>query len=347
MEQEKPKMRSLQLNQKRKIEVQLVEIPTVSKNKLLVRLDFNSINSSKIMKFLDSDLSEDPVLWKPEFEGCGEVTEIGDECIKQHCIGDKVEMELITSWAQFVLVDSEKANKIPSSSPSENNNDINNKNEKCTSEKCFNNYGAVIGSNSNAPAYSNCGCSYKNKFDDYTSILPKEQTGFEKDLNVGIKWQCVEYSRRWLVLNFKVSFEDILFACQIFFLKTATDLENKTDLEFLAYKNRNKIAPQFGDLIIYPFCLGTPWGHVAVCTKVDIELGFIEISEQNFAEGAFWEHESYARRLTLLNTKNDGCYTLTDIPWDSNSKELDENQISELSSKYENSVCGWKRVLFK
>jgi hypothetical protein len=115
-------------------------------------------------------------------------------------------------------------------------------------------YNTLVGMNFNTPAYSNAHWQIKDRREikKYNGCVPKEQTGLAEDLYTGLRWQCVEYSRRFLIYNFGVTFGDIQMACQMF-----TDLPNYYFIEdkentrpFVNIPNDADEPPKAGDLII-------------------------------------------------------------------------------------------------
>lgn len=212
-------------------------------------------------------------------------------------------------------------------------------NQKCKTF-CNNKFGYIAGINSNVPAYINCDCKHSNTG---VSILSKEISGLNNDIQVGYKWQCVEYARRWLIINYGIYFESISCAYQIFDIKNVTNLKTNKYHFFKGFENKNKEPPKFGDLIIFPIGWGQPWGHVAVCTRVDLDNEYIEIAEQNDDHGRLWDdYNSHSRRLLLLKL-DDGHYTLTEIPY--KGIKYDKNEKEQISKKYKSQIIGWKRVL--
>lgn len=235
--------------------------------------------------------------------------------------------------------------------------------ESCN-RNCDSAYGSTIGINSNVFAFSNCNNDCVN-FEEEGVILYKNQTNFVEDVYTGVRWQCVEYARRWLVLNKMISFSTIDSAFEIFDLPNVTKiltneevLRNETQLfyEFLSFENKNKIAPASADLIIFPKSKDSPYGHVAVITEVNHELGFVKVAEQNYFNKV-WKFSDFSRQLVMKKDDNDN-YTLHDIEWKEDSRELkqctdyignSEEVIHQENKKIKyclnpNSVIGWKRV---
>ena len=197
--------------------------------------------------------------------------------------------------------------------------------------------GRVIGVNNNIVAYGECPNCYK-RGQEMSIMLRKAEIESIEDEYVGYRWQCVEYTRRWLIMIKGVTYASINCAYMIFKLDRVKDIRKQnTFYSFLSFENDNSSPPEYGDLIIYPMSCGSPFGHVAVVTNVDLENGFVEVSEQNYSEFSSWDDvNSYSRRVVLHIRNNK--YILTDKKW---------GEVNQLKINYDNEkkkVIGWKRV---
>jgi len=163
---------------------------------------------------------------------------------------------------------------------------------------CKSPYGKMLGKSPRGiEAYSNCqsGC---------VIFEPNKWNG----TYTGIKWQCVEYARRWLLINTGAVYGDVDIAADIWDkIDHLTDVKTKRPIPLETHLNGSTQAPEIGDLLIYAKAFnGT--GHVAVVTGIDISNGLVEVSEQNF-QNKSWAAD-YARKITLI--KNGGNYWLLD-----------------------------------
>jgi hypothetical protein len=149
---------------------------------------------------------------------------------------------------------------------------------------CKSPYGKLLGKSPRGiEAYSNCqsGC---------VIFEPNKWNG----TYTGIKWQCVEYARRWLLVNTGAVYGDV-------------DVKTKKPIPLETHLNGSTRAPEVGDLLIYAKAFnGT--GHVAVVTGIDINNGLVELSEQNFNNESW--RDDYARKITLI--RKGGNYWLLD-----------------------------------
>ena len=168
--------------------------------------------------------------------------------------------------------------------------------KNCT-ESCITPYGEVLGiTTEGTKAFSNCQSSCV-VFD------PNQENGIYS----GIKWQCVEFARRWLIRNRGLTFGDVDVAADIWKLNTLTRLSDQSLVPLKTYVNGSNTRPKRGDLLIYAKeYLGT--GHAAVVLEVDQARGRVWVAEQNF-NNKKWPGD-YARSIDLINKK--GRYWLLD-----------------------------------
>lgn len=199
---------------------------------------------------------------------------------------------------------------------------------------CLTSFGSVLGQFKKAVSYSNCNDNYCiNNRTEGGNYISKDLLGSSEDIYTGMKWQCVEYARRFLVLEKRVTFESVDSAFQIFDIQYVKDINSNNSYLFESYLNGNNTPPEVDDLIIFPKTNQSPFGHVAVITKVDFNLGFIGVGEQNI--NRIWEDETNYSRLLII-TKEKEEYIISDIEY--NSQEINTNKSNK------DSVLGWKRI---
>jgi glutathionylspermidine amidase/synthetase len=169
------------------------------------------------------------------------------------------------------------------------------------SNNCNSEFGSIIGKSQLTTAYSNCHGNCLKLETNYV-LLRNQQ------IPSGLKWQCVEYARRWLIENKQITFASVKYAYQIWDLRYGTQVEMGTEVPLLKYNNKtSKIAPEVGDLLIYSDDFAIT-GHVSVI--VGVEANSVIIGEQNYFN-APWDVENYSRRL-LLDKSSDGTYRIFD-----------------------------------
>jgi len=166
--------------------------------------------------------------------------------------------------------------------------------------QCASQYGKVIGTTKNGiKAYSNCN-------NDCVIFEPNTYNG----TYTGIKWQCVEFARRWLLARHGVVYGDVDFAIDIWDKIQFFSTPDKTQkIPVSSHVNGSEVAPRVGDLFIYAKALyGT--GHVAVVIGMDAQKQTIRLGEQNYKNviwpggharevdyviknGQYWVHDAY------------------------------------------------------
>lgn len=171
------------------------------------------------------------------------------------------------------------------------------------SEQCNSAFGAEAGKSFLTVAYSNCSGHCVSHENNYITLK-----NTNKRLFTGMKWQCVEYSRRWLIENRGLTFADVEYAYHIWDLKFVETVDTHQHKALARHKNKiSKAAPAVGDLLIYSNKLALT-GHVAVIVGIDNDS--ILIAEQNYFNRP-WESKDYARRL-LLDKDSEGRYRIFD-----------------------------------
>lgn len=126
---------------------------------------------------------------------------------------------------------------------------------------------------------------------------------------MGHKWQCVEFARRFLFLNYGCVFTDVGMAWEIFSLRFLRQVVNDNILPLQAFANGSKRAPHAGALLIWQ--KGGEFhetGHVAVITQLLDDK--VRIAEQNVIHSPLPLGQQWTRELRM--TVENGTYTLHD-----------------------------------
>ena len=167
--------------------------------------------------------------------------------------------------------------------------------ENCQTN-CVSSYGIELGASpAGIKSYSNCN----------SSCVIFESNHY-KGTYTGIKWQCVEYARRWLLHQHGVVYGDVEIAADIWQLDQLINPTTGEFHKFHSFVNGSNTKPSIGDLLIYgKEYLGT--GHVAVIVHVDEKNGMLHLAEQNYANDKW--NNSYARQVSFLS-KNDQFWIL-------------------------------------
>ncbi|CAF4529516.1 unnamed protein product, partial [Rotaria sp. Silwood2] len=192
-------------------------------------------------------------------------------------------------------------------------------------------YNSLMGiASSNVNAYSNGNDSYYSNENHYLY-----------GIYMGLKWQCVEYARRWTFLRKSSIFENVKGANdmwnQIKYIQRVIDKEK---FPLKKHSNGSPNRPINESYLIYPIQKDMPYGHVAII--VDVLQYKIRIAEQNFYF-TYWKH-NYCREIPFV--QKNGLYYIEDeyqvYGWleiyDQNQlKPLDKLTVEKIRIKYENS----------
>ena len=150
---------------------------------------------------------------------------------------------------------------------------------------------------------------------DYSSLDPRDYDddaafrSYIDDEYMGHKWQCVEFARRFLFLNYGMVFTDVGMAWEIFSLRFLREVVNDNILPLQAFPNGSPRAPVAGALLIWQ--KGGEFkdtGHVAVVTQL-LE-NKIRIAEQNVLHTPLPPGQQWTRELEMV--VENGHYTLRD-----------------------------------
>lgn len=126
---------------------------------------------------------------------------------------------------------------------------------------------------------------------------------------MGYKWQCVEFARRFLYLNYGVVFTDVGNAYEIFALRFLRQVINDSILPLQAFANGCQRMPTAGALLIWKD-IGEfkKTGHVAIITEVMANK--VRIVEQNVTHTRLPAGQQWTRELSMQ--VSDKGYTLLD-----------------------------------
>lgn len=125
----------------------------------------------------------------------------------------------------------------------------------------------------------------------------KSELNYYQGIYTGLKYECVEFVRRWLIIVYGITFESIDHAKDIYNLNNFSNIfSNKIPIK-KCINGSDKIS--FGDIIIWTnqgeF---NKYGHVAVVVK--IKNNQVYIAEQNTTNKS-WNGKKYSRKLLFDN----------------------------------------------
>lgn len=101
----------------------------------------------------------------------------------------------------------------------------------------------------------------------------------EDGYNLGLKYQCVEFVKRYYYEHYRHKMPDSYGHAKDFFNNNLEDGAFNTKRALIQYTNPSKSKPKEGDLLIYSGHVGNPYGHVAIVSEVGKD--FVKIIQQN------------------------------------------------------------------
>ena len=97
--------------------------------------------------------------------------------------------------------------------------------------------------------------------------------------NIGLKYQCVEFVKRYYFERFDHRMPNSYGHAKDFFDSTVADGAFNMDRALLQFRNGSASMPQADDLLVLDGWGGNPYGHVAIISRVGD--GEVEIVQQN------------------------------------------------------------------
>ena len=101
----------------------------------------------------------------------------------------------------------------------------------------------------------------------------------EDGYNIGLKYQCVEFVKRYYYQYYHHKMPDAFGNAKDFFDDTIADGTLNIKRDLLQFKNPSATKPAVGDLLIFDGHVGNKYGHVAIISVVDSNK--IQIIQQN------------------------------------------------------------------
>lgn len=114
--------------------------------------------------------------------------------------------------------------------------------------------------------------------------------------NLGMKYQCVEFVKRYYYEYLKHMMPDSYGNAKDFFDSRLADGVKNTKRDLMQYSNPGKTQPAIGDLLVYNGSILNEYGHVAIVSNVTDKE--IEVIQQN--PGPF----GTSREIFALNYEN-------------------------------------------
>lgn len=117
--------------------------------------------------------------------------------------------------------------------------------------------------------------------------------------NIGLKYQCVEFVKRYYLEHYKHRMPDTYGHAKDFFDQSVKQGQISPRRGLKQFRNAGNVAPKVGDLMVYKPSLTNPYGHVAIVSAVDLSAETVEVIQQN--AGPF----SPSRETYLLKQDDD------------------------------------------
>lgn len=114
--------------------------------------------------------------------------------------------------------------------------------------------------------------------------------------NFGLKYQCVEFVKRYYYEHLHHKMPDTYGHAKDFFIISLADGAFNAQRALIQYHNPSQVQPQVNDLLVYTPTLFNPYGHVAIVAEV--QANAIEIIQQNSGR---WGHSRQRYQLSLEN----------------------------------------------
>lgn len=111
--------------------------------------------------------------------------------------------------------------------------------------------------------------------------------------NFGLKYQCVEFVKRYYYEHLGHKMPDTYGHAKDFFIPNLVDGALNSQRSLLQYRNPSGVQPQVNDLLVYAPTLFNPYGHVAIVAEV--QTNTIEIIQQNPGR---WGHSRQRYQLS-------------------------------------------------
>ncbi|MBS7252443.1 CHAP domain-containing protein [Flavobacterium branchiicola] len=128
-----------------------------------------------------------------------------------------------------------------------------------------------------------------------------ERNVTKDNYNLGLKYQCVEFVKRYYYEHYNHKMPDAYGHAKDFFDPKVKDGDLNLKRGLIQYTNSSKSKPETGDLVIFSGSVLNRFGHVAIISKVSENE--IEIIQQN--PGPF----SSSREVIALEN-HDGKYKI-------------------------------------
>lgn len=137
----------------------------------------------------------------------------------------------------------------------------------------------ICGWYDDVPSYDNENTSNHHNHINY--IYTKYGTMY-----TGVKWQCVEFVRRYLILRHRLTFESVKNVHDLKNIFQFWDISTKTPVYISFHKTGNI---EKNDILMLDW---ENTGHVAIVSDIDTEKGLVYTVDQNMGK---WDARTYSK----------------------------------------------------
>ena len=120
--------------------------------------------------------------------------------------------------------------------------------------------------------------------------------------NLGLKWQCVEFVKRYYYERFGHKMPNSYGHAKDFFNKKLSDIEYNKDRDLIQYRNVRYSKPEVDDILVYDGYKHNPYGHIGIIAEVRAD--HIILVQQNVGSKS---------RVKLKLVEFEGIYTIADF----------------------------------
>lgn len=113
----------------------------------------------------------------------------------------------------------------------------------------------------------------------YFNTFTNERNISVDGYNIGLKYQCVEFVKRYYLIHLKHKMPNSYGHAKDFYANGLKDGQININRGLLQYSNPSKTKPKVDDLIVFGATKLNPYGHVAIISKVTDNK--IQIIQQN------------------------------------------------------------------
>lgn len=99
--------------------------------------------------------------------------------------------------------------------------------------------------------------------------------------NIGLKYQCVEFIKRYYYQHLNHKMPDSYGHAKSFYQQGLASGALNPQRNLYQYTNGSDTLPQVGDIVVYEGTTLNPYGHVAIVAALEPDDGWLEIIQQN------------------------------------------------------------------